>query len=52
MPIMKCKLPNGKMGYKWGKSGKCYASKAAAEKQGKAIKASENKALEIRYGKR
>jgi len=49
MPIMQCTLPNGKKGYKYGKSGKCYASRASAEKQMKAIK---NKALEIRYGKK
>lgn len=35
MPVMKCKG-----GWKWGKSGKCYPTKAQAEKQGKAIKAS------------
>jgi len=52
MPIMQCTLPNGKKGYKYGKSGKCYASRASAEKQMKAIKASQNKALEIRYGKK
>ena len=33
MPIMKC----NKDGYKWGKSGKCYPTKAKAEKQAKAI---------------
>jgi hypothetical protein len=52
MPIVKCKLPNGKAGYKYGKSGKCYSTRVAAEKQMKAIKASQNKALEIRYGKK
>jgi hypothetical protein len=43
MPIVKCKLPNGKMGYKWGKSGKCYASKEKAAKQGAAIRIREGK---------
>jgi hypothetical protein len=33
MPIQSCTLPNGKKGYKWGKSGKCYASRASAEQQ-------------------
>lgn len=35
MPVHKCKG-----GYKWGKSGKVYKTKAEAEKQGKAIYAS------------
>ena len=35
MPVHKCKG-----GYKWGKSGKFYKTKAEAEKQGKAIYAS------------
>ena len=39
MPIMRCHK-NGKLGYKWGKSGFCYVgagAKAKAEKQMKAI---------------
>jgi hypothetical protein len=39
MPIMRCRI-NGKPGYKWGKSGKCYpytpgdpASRRAAKKR-------------------
>jgi hypothetical protein len=36
MPIVKCK----NNGYKWGKSGKCYPTKAQAQKQAKAIFAS------------
>jgi len=35
MPVHKVKG-----GYKWGKSGKVYKTKAAAERQGKAIYAS------------
>jgi|TARA_R110000824_G_scaffold93978_1_gene227165 hypothetical protein len=35
MPVRKVKG-----GYKWGKSGKTYKTKAAAERQGKAIRAS------------
>ena len=35
MPVRKVKG-----GYRWGKSGKIYKSKAAAEKQGRAIYAS------------
>lgn len=38
MPVEKCKG-----GYRWGKSGKVYKTKAEAEKQGKAIKASMSK---------
>ncbi|MDY0291938.1 MAG: hypothetical protein RBR02_06350 [Desulfuromonadaceae bacterium] len=37
MPFMKCKLPNGKQGWKWGNSGKCYATKGQADKQRRAI---------------
>jgi len=40
MPIQKCKLKSGKQGWKWGKSGKCYSSRAGAEKQMRAIHAS------------
>ena len=35
MPVMKVKG-----GYRWGKKGKVYKTKAEAEKQGRAIKAS------------
>lgn len=52
MPIERCKLADGSSGYRWGKKGKCYKTRAAAEKQMKAIKTSQNKALEIRYGKK
>lgn len=44
MPVQEC-TKNGKPGYKWGKSGKCYTgggAKAKAEKQGRAIKASQS----------
>ena len=35
---------NGKLvGYKWGEKGKVYKNKNDAEKQGRAIKASQNK---------
>lgn len=37
MPVIKVKG-----GYKWGKNGKVYKTKAAAERQGKAIKASQS----------
>lgn len=43
MPIKRCKLPNGGLGYKWGDSSKCYRSKADAEKQMRAIKASQSR---------
>ena len=35
MPVMKVKS-----GYRWGQKGKVYKTKAEAEKQGRAIKAS------------
>lgn len=38
MPVERVK---GK-GYRWGKKGKIYKTKAAAAKQGRAIKASQN----------
>ncbi len=38
MPVKKVKG-----GYKYGKSGKVYKSKSKAVKQGRAIKASQNK---------
>jgi|GEM_PF-5341882 len=41
MPVMTC-IKNGKAGYKWGESGKCYTGEGArlkARDQGKAIKA-------------
>ena len=42
MPIKSCTLPNGKKGYKYGDSGKCYASRKDALRQAAAIKASQN----------
>ena len=33
MPIKRCSLGNGKKGYKWGNSGKCYDAKQQAERQ-------------------
>lgn len=38
MPVHKVKG-----GYQWGNTGKVYPKKEQAEKQGKAIKASQNK---------
>jgi len=38
MPIMRCKLPNGKLGWKFGQSGKCFPTRKQAVKQGQAIK--------------
>lgn len=40
MPVMRCQK-NGKPGFKWGKSGKCYigkGAKARAARQGRAVK--------------
>ena len=45
MPLIKC-TKNGIVGYKWGKSGKCYTGKDAKKKaleQGKAIEISKKK---------
>lgn len=52
MPVQQCKS-DGKSGYKWGSSGKCYTyvagdrrsvkmAKKKAEKQGRAIEASKD----------
>ena len=38
MPVRKV---NG--GYQWGKTGKVYRSKAAAERQGRAVKAAQER---------
>lgn len=37
-PMMRCTLPSGKRGWKWGSSGHCYAQKSDANEQRKAIK--------------
>ena len=42
MPLKRCTV-NGKKGWKWGDSGKCYESKAAAMRQARAIEASKNR---------
>lgn len=43
MPVKKV-IKDGKVvGYKWGEKGKVYKSKADAERQGRAIKASQSK---------
>lgn len=39
MPIHTCPLPGGAIGYQWGQHGKCYASRADAEKQAEAAHA-------------
>lgn len=39
MPIVECTLPEGGKGYKWGGSGKCYPTRAQAEKQAAAAHA-------------
>ena len=44
MPVMRCQA-NGKPGYKWGESGKCYTgpgAKAQAQRQGRAIEANKH----------
>lgn len=47
MPVTKT-TKDGKTAYKWGKSGKVYAEKAKAEKQGMAVEASKKR---VKYGK-
>jgi len=45
MPVKSC-TKNGKSGKKWGNKGKCYTGKNAkskAARQGRAIKANQNK---------
>lgn len=45
MPVKKC-TENGKSGYKWGDSGKCYTGPGAREKairQGRAIEVNKSK---------
>lgn len=39
MPIQRCQF-KGRKGWKWGRSGKCYASKSRAQRQKRAIFAS------------
>jgi hypothetical protein len=46
MPVMKVKG-----GYRWGKTGKVYKTKAEAEKQGRAIYASGYKKKDKNRGK-
>jgi len=40
VPIKRCKLSSGKLGYKWGSHGKCYAKEWRAKKQAAAAYAS------------
>lgn len=42
MPIMRCTLPQGGRGFKWGAPGTCYSTQAGAEKQRAAILASKS----------
>jgi hypothetical protein len=49
MPVEKCTI-NGKSGWRWGKSGKCYTgpgAKAKAAKQGRAIKVSQTQSDDL-----
>ena len=39
MPIHACTLPGGGSGYQWGQHGKCYESRAGAERQAEAAHA-------------
>jgi len=40
MPIQRCKLKNGKQGWKWGSKGRCYPTRSKAENQERAAYAS------------
>ena len=40
MPIQRCKLKNGRQGWKRGSKGKCYSTRSQAEKQARAAYAS------------
>lgn len=40
MPIQHCTLPDGRPGFRWGDSGKCYTQRGAAEAQARAAYAS------------
>ena len=46
MPIQRCTTDSGVSGWKWGESGKCYASREDALKQMRAIKYSQTHAYE------
>jgi hypothetical protein len=43
MPLMQCKTESGGSGWKFGSSGKCYANKKDAIRQGLAITGSPEK---------
>jgi len=45
MPIKRCTLSGGSKGYKWGDSGKCYASREKALQQMRAIKSQQSKSI-------
>jgi len=51
MPIQRCTLKGGKKGWKYGKSGKCYAKKASAQRQAAAIHASGYKSRTGKSGR-
>ena len=36
MPIKRCTLPDGEMGFKWGDSGTCYRNRGSAVRQAQA----------------
>ena len=52
MPIKKCTTARGAKGYKYGNTGKCFGSKADAEKQGRAIAISKARAAGHRIPKK
>jgi hypothetical protein len=48
MPLLKCEI-NGKPGWKWGKSGKCFSGSDGRQKaleQGRAIEASKTQRVD------
>ena len=50
MPMQRCTLKNGKQGWKYGKSGKCHSTRAAAERQKRAMYASGYKSRTRKSG--
>jgi hypothetical protein len=52
VPILKCELPDGGQGYKWGVGGTCYSDREKALKQGRAIEISKAQAREEAKKKR
>lgn len=53
MPTQRC-TKNGKSGWKWGEHGHCYigeGAEAKADRQGRAVKASQQRVLDAKKRK-